>query len=177
MIEEIASVGFEVVSVQCPSTVGDGYPELMLFIALSVKGQESATISAAEIDDGAGDGNQWRRLIVVAVKGAERPVEAGHVQGNAKARTNRVLSDSSGKVGGTDASGNSQPRERFEFVIEKKSCKTAGGMLTVGKRRIAAVVEDRTEEFAVLLVEAVQAQLKVVSRHIGIEGDLTSGIG
>ena len=79
MIEEIASVGFEVVSVKCPSTVRDGYPELMLFIALSVKGQESAIISVAEIDDGAGDGNQWRRLIVVAVKGAERPVEAGHV--------------------------------------------------------------------------------------------------
>ena len=80
-------------------------------------------------------------------------------------------------MGGTDASGNSQPRERFEFVIEKKSCKTAGGMLTVGKRRIAAVVKDRTEEFALLLVEAVQAQLKVVARRIGIARGLTSGRG
>src|ERR1700674_933062 len=50
-------------------------------------------------------------------------------------------------------------------------------MLWVSERRIAAsVVEDRSKKLAVMLVEAVQARLNIVSREIGIEGYLASGI-
>ena len=49
MIEEITSIGFEVVDIKRPTTVGNGYPKLILFVALSVKLGEPATVSAAKI--------------------------------------------------------------------------------------------------------------------------------
>src|SRR5713101_4453161 len=50
-------------------------------------------------------------------------------------------------------------------------------MLGVGKRRIAtSVIENRAKELAVMLVEAVQARLKIVPCEIGTEACLASGI-
>jgi len=37
MIEEITSIGFEVIDVEYPSTIRNGYPELMFFIALACR--------------------------------------------------------------------------------------------------------------------------------------------
>jgi len=49
MIEEITSVGFEVVDVNRPTAVWNVYSELMLFVALAVKRDEPAIVGIAEI--------------------------------------------------------------------------------------------------------------------------------
>ena len=49
MIEEIVSVGFEVVDVNRPTAVWNVYSELMLFIAFAVKRDEPAIVGIAEI--------------------------------------------------------------------------------------------------------------------------------
>ena len=49
MIEEIMSIGFEVVDVNRPTTVRNVYSELMLFIALAVKRDEPTIVGIAEI--------------------------------------------------------------------------------------------------------------------------------
>ena len=46
MIEEITSIGFEVVSVNRPSAVRNGYTELMLFVAFTLKGDEPAIVGS-----------------------------------------------------------------------------------------------------------------------------------
>ena len=99
MIEEVVSIGFEVIDVEYPSTIRNGYPELMLFIALAVKRDEPTVISGTEPKYRSGNGNQRRRLIVVAVEGPKCPVEAGNSQSGAKAGTDRVLGNSARKVG------------------------------------------------------------------------------
>jgi hypothetical protein len=48
MIEEITSIRFEVIDVEYPATIRNGYPELMLFIALAVKRDEPTVISSTE---------------------------------------------------------------------------------------------------------------------------------
>ena len=49
MIEEITSVGFEVVDVNRPPAVRNGHTKLMLFVALAVKRDEPAIGGIAEI--------------------------------------------------------------------------------------------------------------------------------
>jgi hypothetical protein len=49
MVEEIMSIGFEVVDVKRPTTIRKGYTKLVLFIALTVKRNEPAIIGAAEL--------------------------------------------------------------------------------------------------------------------------------
>src|SRR4029077_1515176 len=144
MIEEITSIGFEVVGVQRPSAIRNGDTKLMLFVTLAVKRDEPAIVVAAELKQGTGDGNQRRRLIVVAIEGPERPVEARDIRSGPKAGTDRVLGNSARKVGWAHPSGKRQPGEGLEFVIQKVGHKTAGGMLRVRKRWSAtSVVKDR----------------------------------
>ena len=49
MVEEIMSIGFEVVDVKRPSPIRNGCTKLVLFIALTVKRNEPAIIGAAEL--------------------------------------------------------------------------------------------------------------------------------
>ncbi len=47
----------------------------------------------------------------------------------------------------------------------------------IGEGRVAApVIEGRAEEFVILLVEAIQARLEIVSGDIGAEGYLSAGV-
>jgi hypothetical protein len=49
MVEEITSIGFEIVGVQCPSPIRDGYAKLMLFVTLAVERDEPAIIGTAKV--------------------------------------------------------------------------------------------------------------------------------
>ena len=109
MIEEIMSVGFEVVDVNSPSTIRNVYAELMLLVALALKRDEAAIVGFAEIQQRTRNGNQRRRLIVVAVESAESPVEAGNVYGRAESRADRGLCKSAGEVRRAHAGGERQP--------------------------------------------------------------------
>ena len=65
-----------------------------------------------------------------------------------------------GKMSRAKSGRERQPGERFEFVIEEKGSKATGRMFGVREGRVAAaIVEDRSEKFVVLLIEAVQAHL------------------
>ena len=134
VVEEIGGVGFEIVGVENPSPNGDRDPELMFFIAFSVKRNESAIVGAAKLKERAGNRYQRRRLIVVAVESSESPVETGNVDRNSEAWADGALAHSSRKMGWANAGGQSQPRNWFEFVIQEESRQAARRMLVIGER-------------------------------------------
>jgi hypothetical protein len=49
MIEEITSIGFEIVDVNRPTTVRNVYSKLMLFVAFAMKRGKPAIVGTAEI--------------------------------------------------------------------------------------------------------------------------------
>ena len=68
-----------------PAAVRDGEAELAFFVALAVEGLEGGVVGLGELDEGAGGGEQRRRLVEAAVEGAGDPVEAGDLEGDAGA--------------------------------------------------------------------------------------------
>jgi len=105
VVEEITSIGFEVVGVNRPSAIRNGYTKLMLFVALTLKRDESAIVGSAEIQQRTRNRNQRWRLIIVAVKGTEGPVEARNGQSDPEARADRGLNKSARKASGADTGG------------------------------------------------------------------------
>lgn len=91
MVEKIYHVRAEVIGVNNPSVEGDGDAELMLFVAFSVKRNESQIVRIGEFNQRAGRCNQRRRLIVVAVERSEGPVETRKVQRDTEAGTDRAF--------------------------------------------------------------------------------------
>ena len=78
---------------------------------------------------------------------------------------------------GAHSGGKSQPGKRLEFLIDEKSGEAAGRILKVGKWRIAAaIVEDRAELLVILLVEGVDAALKIILAEVYVETRLASGV-
>src|SRR6267143_2447323 len=49
LVKEIAGAGFEIVRVENPTAIGNGDSELMLFVALSVKRQETTIVRGAKL--------------------------------------------------------------------------------------------------------------------------------
>ena len=74
MVEEVVDAGLEGVGVEEPAAEGDLYAELVLFIALTVEGEKGGVVGLGELDEGAGCGEQRRRLVEAAVEAAEDPV-------------------------------------------------------------------------------------------------------
>ncbi len=91
MVKEIVRVGLEVVSVENPSAIGNGDTELMLLVALTPQRKEATIVRCAEPFQRASNREQWRRLVVVSVEGAERPIQAGKIHRCAEARADRVF--------------------------------------------------------------------------------------
>lgn len=52
---------------------------------------------------------EWRRLVEVAIEGAEDPVEFRDLESDADARVDGVLSDGAGEVGLALAGGEGEP--------------------------------------------------------------------
>ena len=71
VVEEIYDVGAEGVGVEHPSAIRDGDAELMLFVALAVQRNESQIVGVGKLQQRTGRGDERRRLVVVAVEGAE----------------------------------------------------------------------------------------------------------
>src|SRR6202007_3054161 len=78
---------------------------------------------------------------------------------------------------GANAGRKREPGKRLELVVEKDGCQAAAWVLAVDERACAAVIENRAEQFIVLLIESVKARLKTVSRHIGTEAYLSASVG
>src|ERR1700674_1063419 len=159
MVEEIVGVGFEIVRIENPTAIGNGDSELMLFVALSLKGEETTIVHRAKLLQGTSNCEERRRLVVVAVEGAEGPIQAGDIQRCAETRTDRVLRHSAAEMRGAHPRGKRQPGNWFEFVVDEESFQTTGSEITFGKRLTRRVLEDCLEKLIVPLVKAVEARL------------------
>src|SRR6202790_3849266 len=170
MVEEIVGAGFENVGGEHPSAIRDGDSELMLFVALSLKREEPTTVRSTKLLQRAPNCEERRRLIVVAVEGAEGPIQAGDIQRCAETRTDGVLRHSAAEVRGAHSRGKRQPGHWFEFVVDEESFQTAGSRIALGKRgTVAAVVEDNSEELAVILAKPVKPRLKFIFRQVALK--------
>src|ERR1700690_2063292 len=105
VVEEIDYVGAEVVGVENPSAVGDGYAELMFFVALAVERDEPQAVGVGKLQQRAGGGDERRRLVVVSVEGAEGPFEMGHGERGAEARADGAFGNAARETGGPHAGG------------------------------------------------------------------------
>ena len=72
-------------------------PNCCFFVAFSVEGDEIQIVVVGELQERARGGDQRRRLIVMAVGGAECPVQARHIERDAEARADGVFRDASRK--------------------------------------------------------------------------------
>ena len=91
VIEEIGSVGAEVVGVEDPPAKWDGDSELMFFVSLAVEFDKSEIVGGGKLQQRAGGRDERGRLVVMAVEGAEGPVEARDVEGNAEAGADGIF--------------------------------------------------------------------------------------
>jgi hypothetical protein len=188
VVEKISHVGFEVVGIEHPSAVGDVDTELMFLVAFARQRAESETLLLGVVDKG-GTRNSFnrRRLIVVSVECAERPMQARHGDGCAEARLYGGLVDwwsgrRSGKIPlresrGAHAGGERHPGKRIEFFVNVEGFEIRRGMLAVADRRkSAAIVENRAKALVVALIETDDPNLKIVLLVIRGDVGLTSNI-
>src|SRR6202049_3310502 len=124
MGKEIVGAGFEIVHVENPAAIGNGDSELMFFVALSAKGEETAIVQVAKLLQRPSNREQGRRLVVVAVEGAEGPIQAGDIQCGAETRTVGVLRHSAAEVRGAHSRGKRQPGNRSEERRVGKECRS-----------------------------------------------------
>ena len=117
--------------------------------------------------DGAGGGEQRRRLVEAAVEAAEDPVEFGDAEGDAEAGVGVVLGELALEVGLAQAGDEGEPAGGLVVVGDVLLDDAAGGGVGfVEGCGAAAVVEDGAEEVVVVLAEGVDAGLE------GVAGDL-----
>ncbi len=71
---------------------------------------------------------------------------------------------------GAHSGSKRQPGKRLELVVDKKRSDASIGILAVDERRIAAaVIEDRAELLAVLLIKSVNTRLKIVLTELTLK--------
>ena len=109
VVEEVVDAVLEGVGVEQPAVEGNLHAELVLLVALAVEWDEGGVVGAGEGEDRAGGGEERRRLVEVAVEGAEDPVETGNAQGRAEAGIGVVLGELALKAGLTQASDEGEP--------------------------------------------------------------------
>src|ERR1700722_813931 len=175
VVKKIHHVGAEVIDIEYPSAQRDGHTELVFFIAFPMESDESKIAGLCKSQQRPRSRYKGRRLIVVAVKSAEGPVETRYVEGDAEARTDRVLRDSAREVRGPHTRGQRKPGYGLEFVVNKERFQAAGGVLGIGKGSPAGVVE-HSEQFIILLIETVHTHLQIILRNVCTETNLTSAI-
>src|ERR1700678_2583675 len=98
VIKKVHNVGAEVVGIEYPSMKRNGYAELMLFVPLAMQRNEAKVVGIGKFNQRAGRSDQRRSLIVMAVEGAEGPIEMRHIHCGAEARADCALRDSAGEV-------------------------------------------------------------------------------
>src|SRR5487761_232598 len=76
VVKEILRARLERIGVQKPSTNRNRYAVLMFFIAFSAQRNEAQVLAGNESQQGSRRGQQWRRLIEMAVESAKHPIQA-----------------------------------------------------------------------------------------------------
>ena len=177
MIEVVAGAGFEVVRVENPAAVGNGDAKLVLFVALSEQRKEGAVVVATEALQRAANGEQRRGLKVVPIESAEGPIEARNVQGSTEAGTDGIFGNPAAEVRGPHSGCQCQPGKRLEFIVEKERSQAAGDRVAFREGwRSGQIVVDEPKELAVVLPEAVKANLEIVLGDVRAEAYLAARI-
>src|SRR5450631_3255086 len=109
MVKIIVRICLEVVDVENPSAIGDCDTELMFFVALPKEWEEAAKFLFAKLFQRTRHSEKRRCLEIVAVEGAEGPIQAGDVQRCAEARADGVLGHPAAEVRGAHSRSESQP--------------------------------------------------------------------
>src|SRR5271157_615488 len=113
----------------------------------------------------------------MSVEGAEDPVEARNPKRDAKAGAGASLADTAREIRLPQTGHERQPVRYPEFVFDELlndsgvSCHAGGEVL------VASVVEDVSEQLAVMLPETIQTHLQAVLWNGPTVTDLPSGIG
>src|SRR6266700_8202536 len=131
---------------------------------------KSEIVISHELQEWTSGGGQWGWLIVMAIGSAVHPVDLRNAECRPKTRADGVLGHRARKIGGAKPCRQREPRDRFEFVIDKEGCDAACWMLRVAEP--IAAVESRSQQFVIALVETVHPQLQVVLRLVRAETDL-----
>src|SRR5579872_6396093 len=113
VVEEILRIGAEGVEVENPAAEREGGPKLMFFVALALEQNKSQAVGIGKLQERTGGCNQGRGLVIVAVEGAESPIEMRDIEGNAKARTDCIFGNTARKVGGAHTCRQREPRKRL----------------------------------------------------------------
>ena len=158
MVEEIFGASEKIASVERPAVEWNGNAKLVLLIALTVERNEAQILIVGGLEERAGNGQQRRRLVEMAVKGAENPVQLGNPQGSAGARVGGILDHTAGKMRLANAGMHGEPGCRFELFFGVEGCEPSIWIVSLGWVHVLAlrgVVADQTKELIVLLREAI----------------------
>ena len=182
VIEKIGGLGFESIGIEDPSSVRDGNTELMFFVALAVERNDGNIVLLDVLQQRAGNGFDWRRLVIVSVESAECPAKLGDRDRGSEAWAdggfgNRLRRRGSRKVAfgearGPHPGGECQPGKGVEFVVDVKSLEIGSGMF--GIRGCEA--GDDVKELVIALVKADESNLHIILLVVGGKSSLTSGV-
>src|SRR5437899_5862942 len=168
VIEEVPGAREEVGGVERPAVKGNSGAELMLFVALPMERDKTEVLSAGGLQEGAGNGQQGRRLIKVAIETAENPVEFWDAHRGANARAAGVLKHATGKMSLAKAGVEREPGSGFQLVLGVNRHKAPRGIVDFRRTEpnaLLRIVAEQPKEFIILLREAEQAGAQIVALH------------
>ena len=166
MVEEILGTSEKIAGVECPAVEGNGDAKLVFFISFSVERNKAQILIVGGFKERTGNRQQRRRLVEMAVEGAENPVELGNSQGSADTRAGGILDHSAREVRLSEAGTQVEPGCCFElfFGVEGREPSTrAMSLLWVHVLALRGVLADQTKELIVPLREAIKTDAKVAA--------------
>src|SRR6266481_3929848 len=160
MVKKVFYVSAKFVRIKRPSAEWDSHPELVFFIALAVKRNETQVLAGNESQQWAGNRKQ-RRLVEVAIETAENPIQARNLHRYSDARTGGILYYSSREVCLPDTANDGKPRRRLELVLDEYRLQAATGTARIGEIGIGARVAgiNQLDQVVVVLPKSIVANL------------------
>src|SRR5882762_5300456 len=129
----------EIAGVQRPAMKRNGDAKLVLFIAFTVERNEAQVLIVGGLQERTGNGQQRRRLVEMAIKGAKDPVQFGNPQRSADARTGGILNDAAGKMRLAKAGIYREPRCRLELLLRIDRCQRSIRAMSLGRIDVLAL--------------------------------------
>ena len=177
VIEEILRLGVKVIGIDHPALHGDRDADLVFLVALAVQRQEAQVAILRVLEQRPAERRQRRRLVVLAPKSAQDPVQLGKPYGGADPGTRGVLGDRPIEMRLPHADGKLKPVGRLECVLDVPRNQRAGRAQSLVDGCIAAIVEEQVERFVVALAPPDDTDLDIVPSHVPSQRLLTSDIG
>src|SRR5436853_472762 len=125
MIQEIVATCTEVIDIHRPSLVWHGHAELILRVPLSAQRDKllrdrGITWGIHNCEQRAADCDERRRLVELAIKSSEDPVQARDSKCNSGSRAGRIFCEDRGReMRLSNAAAQRQPRSDCELVFHE----------------------------------------------------------